>query len=221
MQECEVFRVEQAQMDLGANRVTYETMNQIREESSKDPVLAVLHKVVLSGWPSERKCPSKSEFIRIQETRSQCMVESFTRLIKLSYLHPCDLKCYGRYIKLSKAQIVIRAMKRNFARCGIPDKCITDNGHEYSRFGFTSTKSTPCHSQGNGNAESAVKIAKNILKKSRNEDPYLALLAYRNTPQQGYDCSPADRLMSQNEYVPGLCKKTLQKGETGQRCRTT
>ena len=55
MQECEVFRVELAQMDLGANRVTYETMNQIREESSKDPVLAVLHKVVLSGWPSERK----------------------------------------------------------------------------------------------------------------------------------------------------------------------
>ena len=93
-------------------------------------------------------------------------------------------------------------MKRNFARYGIPDECITDNGHEYSRFareyGFTSTKSTPCHSQGNGNAESAVKIAKNILKKSRNEDPYLALLAYRNTPQQGYDYSPADRLMSQN-----------------------
>ena len=55
MQECEVFRVELAQMDLGANRVTYETMNQIREESSKDPVPAVLHKVVLSGWSSERK----------------------------------------------------------------------------------------------------------------------------------------------------------------------
>ena len=49
MQECEVFRVELAQTDLGANRETYETMNQIREESSKDPVLAVLHKVVLSG----------------------------------------------------------------------------------------------------------------------------------------------------------------------------
>ena len=55
MQECEVFRVELAQMDLGANRVTYETMNQIREESSKDPVPAELHKVVLSGWSSERK----------------------------------------------------------------------------------------------------------------------------------------------------------------------
>ena len=91
-------------------------------------------------------------------------------------------------------------MKRNFARYGIPDECITDNGHEYSRFareyGFTSTKSTPYHSQGNGNAESVVKIAKNILKKSRNEVLYLALLAYRNTPQQGYDYFPAEPLMS-------------------------
>ena len=37
MQECKVFRVELAQMDLGANRVTVETMNQIREETSKHP----------------------------------------------------------------------------------------------------------------------------------------------------------------------------------------
>ena len=82
-------------------------------------------------------------------------------------------------------------MKRNFARHGVPDECISDNGpqfdsYEYSRFakeyGFTLIKSSPYHSQGNGKAESAVKVAKNILKKSRHEDPYLALLAYRNTP---------------------------------------
>ena len=154
----------------------------------------------MDGLQKGRKCPRKSKFTRIQETRSQCVMESVTRLIKLSYPHPCDLKCYGRYIKLTKAHIVIRAMKRNFARYGIPDECITDNGHEYSRFareyGFTSTKSTPYHSQGNRNAESAVKIAKNILKKSRNEVPYLALLACRNAPQQGYNYFPAERLMS-------------------------
>ena len=55
MQECEVFRVELAQMDLGADRVTVETMNRIRKETSKHPLLAVLHKGVLSGWPLERK----------------------------------------------------------------------------------------------------------------------------------------------------------------------
>lgn len=43
IQECRVFRVELAQMDLAANSVTVETMNQIREDTSKDSVLVVLH----------------------------------------------------------------------------------------------------------------------------------------------------------------------------------
>ena len=73
----------------------------------------------------------------------------------------------------TSANTVIRAMKRQFARHGIPDECITDNGpqfesHEYSRFaqeyGFIVRKSSPYHSRGNGKAESAVKIAKNILR---------------------------------------------------------
>ena len=97
---------------------------------------------------------------------------------------------------------VIRAMNRQFALHGIPDELVTDNGpqfesHEYSRFareyGFTIVKSSPYYSRGYGKAESA---AKNILKKFRKEDPYLALLAYRDTPQQGYNYSPAQRLMS-------------------------
>lgn len=99
------------------------------------------------------------------------------------------------------ATAVIRTMKRNFARHGIPEEWVTDNGpqfdsHEYfaQEYGFTTMKSSPYYSQGNGKAESAVKIAKNILKKSRHEDH--ALLAYGNTPQLGYDYSPAQRLMS-------------------------
>ncbi|XP_068684183.1 uncharacterized protein [Montipora foliosa] len=118
---------------------------------------------------------------------------------------------YSDYIELDSlsgnisANSVIRAMKRQFARHGIPDKLITDNGpqfesHECSRFareyGFTLVKSSPYYSRGNGKADSAVKISKNILKKSRKEGPYLSLLAYRNTPQQGYNYSPAKRLMS-------------------------
>ena len=90
---------------------------------------------------------------------------------------------------------VISAMKKNFGRFAISQVCVSDNGpqfsnHEYSRFaseyGFEPIKSSPYHSKSSGKAESAVKVAKNILKKWRNEDPYLALLAHRNTPQQGH-----------------------------------
>ena len=118
-------------------------------------------------------------------------------------------------------------MKRNFARHGIPDECVTDNGpqfvsHEYARFareyGFTSIKSSPYHSKGNGKAESAVKIAKNILKKFRFEDPYLALLAYRNTPQQGYQYSPAQQLMSRKlrDVIPAATSQLLPQAASRQ-----
>ena len=54
-QECEVFRLELEVMDLTLNRVTADTLKRIRQQSAKDPVLAALHTVVTSGWPSERK----------------------------------------------------------------------------------------------------------------------------------------------------------------------
>ena len=289
-QECEVFRLELAEMDFVPNRVTADTLMRIRRET-EDPVLAALHPVIMNGWPSERKeAPEElrvywnfrdeisvydgvlyrshqvivpasllPEMLRkihkahqgvrrareslfwpgmqaaIRETCLSCGLcaqylserpqepmkshEMPTRpwskisadLFKLdgsNYLvmvdHYSDFFELDR-LKSTTARTVIRAMKRNFARHGIPDECITDNGpqfesHEYSSFareyGFTTIKSSPYHSRGNGKAESAIKIAKNILKTSRHEDPYLALLAYRNTPQQGYDYSPAQRLMS-------------------------
>ncbi|XP_028412521.1 uncharacterized protein LOC114535405 [Dendronephthya gigantea] len=117
---------------------------------------------------------------------------------------------------------VIRAMKKNFARFGIPQEWVSDNGpqfdsHEYTQFAkeyaFRMVKLSPYHNQGNGKAEAAVKVAKNILKKSRYEDPYLALLAYRNTPQQNYTFSPAKRLMSRKlrDIIPVLSKELQPK----------
>ena len=118
---------------------------------------------------------------------------------------------YSDYIELdtlsgnTMANLMIKAMKRQSARHGIPHKLITDNSlqfesYEYLTFaqeyGFTIVKSSPYYSRENGKAESEVKIAKEILNKYRKEDPYLAILAYRNTPQHGYNYSPAQRLMS-------------------------
>ena len=58
--------------------------------------------------------------------------------------------------------------------------------------------SPPKHAKSNGKAESAVKVAKKIFKKAHrdNKDPWLALLDQRNTPTQGVNSSPVQRLMS-------------------------
>ena len=54
-QECEVFRLEMAEMEFEPNQVTPDTLQRIRRETAKDPVLAALHTMVMNGWPSERK----------------------------------------------------------------------------------------------------------------------------------------------------------------------
>jgi len=58
--------------------------------------------------------------------------------------------------------------------------------------------SLPTFAQSNWKAEQAVKIAKALMRKAKSEkhDPYLALLDFRNTPRQGMDSSPAQRLTS-------------------------
>ena len=87
---------------------------------------------------------------------------------------------------------VIKATKSRFAQHGIADM-ITDNGPQYSsdqfaaftrEWEFQHTTSSPLHSQSNGKAESAVKIAKNLVKKAKreNKDLQIALLEWRNTP---------------------------------------
>ena len=93
-----------------------------------------------------------------------------------------------------------------FARYGIPDMFVSDNGpqfaaQEFQRFSKTwqfQLNTTSHFSKSNGKAENAVKEAKQLLKKAKKDkaDAYLALLAYRNTPTQGLDTSPVQRLMS-------------------------
>ncbi|PFX22499.1 Receptor-type tyrosine-protein phosphatase F [Stylophora pistillata] len=244
-QDCDVFRVNLTQMDLSPNLVKPGTMNQIRKETEKDPSLMTVNNMVLGGWPRQKS--EVLEEIRaywdlrdeISEPMQSHAIPSrpwervsadLFQLNGSTYLVLVDH--YSDYIVLeplknTSAVAVIRALKRNFARHGIPDECVTDNGpqfvsHEYARFareyGFTSIRSSPYLSRGNGKAESAVKIAKNILKKSRFEDPYLALLAYRNTSQQGYQYSPAQRLMSRKlrDIIPTAASQLFPQAALGQ-----
>ena len=110
-------------------------------------------------------------------------------------------------LKSTTASYIIEFLKGQFSRHGIPDVFVTDNGPQYCCREFTEfsrewefkhVTSSPKHARSNGKAESAVKVAKKIFKKAHrdNKDPWLALLDQRNTPTQGVNSSPVQRLMS-------------------------
>ncbi len=105
------------------------------------------------------------------------------------------------------ADTVITRCKVQFARYGQPDQVITDNGPQFAcelfrkfagQWGFVHVTSSTQHPQSNGKAESAVKIVKSLCKRAKynGSDPWLAILHWRNTPTEGLDSSPAQRLMS-------------------------
>ena len=141
---------------------------------------------------------------------------------------------FSRYIEIARlnrttTSEVVTHLKSIFARHGIPETLISDNGPQYTSQEFASfaadyefehRTSSPYFPQGNGEAERAVGTIKSLLNKSG--DPYKALLAYRSTPLQiGY--SPSQLLMgrilrstvpttrSQREpEVPDLCSVRVQ-----------
>jgi transposase InsO family protein len=81
------------------------------------------------------------------------------------------------------ASSVVQAAKQQFARHGIPVWVHSDGGSQFAArefsvfshaWGFEHTLSSPYNSQSNGKAESEVKIAKKLWKRSKY--PYLALI---------------------------------------------
>ena len=109
-------------------------------------------------------------------------------------------------LKQSTSASVIHAFKVQFARHGIPEVLVTDNGTQFSSsefatfakaWGFQHIISSPRYPQSNGKAENSVKVCKALLKKARadKQDPLLALLDWRNTPSECMGTSPVQRLM--------------------------
>ncbi|XP_048581589.1 uncharacterized protein K02A2.6-like [Nematostella vectensis] len=102
---------------------------------------------------------------------------------------------------------VINKTKQHFARYGIPDRVYSDNGPQFANAEYTAfasswkfehQTSSPYHSQSNGLIEAAVKSAKNLQKKANKSgrDVWMSFLDHRNTPTEGMDSSPVQRLMS-------------------------
>ena len=114
---------------------------------------------------------------------------------------------YSRYLEVVKlptttSQSVIKALKSMFARFGIPEIVVSDNGPQYSSqefadfakaYNFCHTTSSPHYPQSNGQAERTVKTVKKLLRDST--DPCLSLLSYRATPLPWCGVSPAELLM--------------------------
>ena len=121
------------------------------------------------------------------------LVDYFSNFIELDYLPD------------TSSLTVIRKLKMHFARHGVPDCLVSDNGPQYiasefRRFAatwkFKHVTTSPHYPQANGMAESAVKTCKSIMKKSllSKSDPYLGLLDHRNTPTAATGMSPCQRL---------------------------
>jgi len=105
-------------------------------------------------------------------------------------------------LKRLRALDVINACKSAFSRFGVPESVFSDSGTQFhylessefklfaQKWGFSTFRSSPHHHQANGAAEAAVKIAKGLMKKNK-DDFELALLSYRTTPLET-GSSPAE-----------------------------
>ncbi|XP_048236731.1 uncharacterized protein K02A2.6-like [Haliotis rufescens] len=99
---------------------------------------------------------------------------------------------YSRYFEVcklpsTKSTTVINALKDVFARHGIPDKVISDNGPQYSsqdfaqfaeKWDFVHETSSPRYPQSNGLAEKTVQTIKRIFSKAKTDgrDPHIGIL---------------------------------------------
>ncbi|KAI5717273.1 hypothetical protein M8J77_003077 [Diaphorina citri] len=124
---------------------------------------------------------------------------------KKQYLVMVDY--YSSYIEVlrlnsMRSSEIIDKCKAVFARFGIPLEVRSDNGpcfasNEFLTFaknyGFKLITSSPRYSQSNGRVENAVKCVKKLMTK--NDDPFLGLLAYRNSAIYPGGYSPAELLM--------------------------
>ena len=126
----------------------------------------------------------------------------------------------------TRSSAVIDKLKCHFARFGIPDQLVSDNGPQFACDEFAKFTeswdiehftSSPGHARANGKAEAAVKQAKHMIMKCEKSgsDPMLALLEIRNTPQQDANSSPAQRLLNRRTrtLIPTTSELLKPRGE--------
>ena len=131
------------------------------------------------------------DFFKCENREYLLVVDYFSRYI----IELCPMN------KSKTATEVCKAMQTVFARFGIPERVVSDNGPPFNsaqyvlfsrEWGFEIKNSSPKYPQSNGEAERAVQTVKKIMKKEKDIDK--VLLAYRSAPLScGH--SPAELLM--------------------------
>ena len=148
-----------------------------RSTPGKEPLLS--HELVARPWS--------------KVAADLCELDGHTLLVIADY--------YSNFIEVARlnsvtSRSVIKEMKDVFARHGIPDVLVTDNGTQFASaefavfaetWSFEHHTSSPRYPQSNGNAENAVQIVKRLFTKCKasGQSEYLALLDWRNTPTEG------------------------------------
>ena len=140
----------------------------------------------------------------------QSISDDLFELHGLDYLVTAD--CYSNFFEVDvptskNSKEAIDKLKPHLPSYGLPDRITADNGPQFDcrefqqfaeQYQVEHIRTSPRYVRYKGKAENSVKTAKQSLKKANDEgrDPQLSLLDFRNTPSEGMDSSPAQRLFS-------------------------
>ncbi|UYV73034.1 K02A2.6-like [Cordylochernes scorpioides] len=184
------------------------------EATNNDPVPQEVKNYIENGWPIHKKTmnPLVKPFWDIKE-------ELFEGR---KYLGIVDY--YTKYqevfeLRSTKAEMVIEKLKEVFARCGVPEIMMTDNGPPFQstemmefakEWNVTHTTSSPRFPQSNGMIERTIQTLKSTIIECQQskQDIYQALLLLRNTEHSSLP-SPAIMLYGRKQRLFLPMKTTL------------
>lgn len=164
--------------------VSTSRLQEIQQATESDEALRILKNIILHGRPEHRgQVPSQ-------------ITPCFSMRDELAIQDGVIFCGQGIVVPVSLQQDIKRKLHAShLARYGCPECLINESGpqftsSEFAKFAkewdFEHKTNSPGNSKANGKVESAVKTAKNLIRKALDSrtDPYSAILDYCNTPTQ-------------------------------------
>ncbi|PFX23629.1 Retrovirus-related Pol polyprotein from transposon 17.6 [Stylophora pistillata] len=199
--------------------VSEPSLTDIQQATEPDATLKELKTTIRRGWPAT-KAEVSANISGYFTFRDELSLQN--GLVFKDFMVTVDY--YSSFFEVDRmtrktAHEVVKKLKAHLAHHGIPDQLVSDNGQPFSSakfqqfadtYGFEHITSSPTYPQSNGKVENTVKPAKHLLEKAVNseQDPYLALLDWTNTPTETLNSSPVQRLFGAKEL------KEMQPGDT-------